>query len=56
MSEEERVKRLECLQDATKRKIEAQAAKKRDARLHNENIAEIDQEIEEIMEHLSEDV
>ena len=50
---EERLKQLECLKDATKRKIAAQAAKKRDAKIHSESISAIDQEIEEIMEMLS---
>ena len=53
--DEQRAKLLESLKDATKRKTDAQAAKKRDTRLHNENISSIDQEIEEIMEQLGDD-
>ena len=50
---DERLKQLECLKDATKCKVEAQAEKKRDAKLHSEQISAIDQEIEEIMEQLA---
>jgi hypothetical protein len=40
------------LQDATKRQQEAEAAKKRDATLHRENIGAIKGEITEIMAQL----
>jgi len=40
------------LQDATKRLQEAEAAKKRDATVHRENIAAVKAEISEVMAQL----
>lgn len=56
MAEQEEVKErqdlLEMLHDSNKRLIEAKASKKRDAAVHNEQIAGIEDEIEEIMAQL----
>ena len=43
---------LESLVDASNRRIAAVKAKKRDQKLHNEDIKDIDVEIDEIMQQL----
>jgi len=55
MSEEvntERMETLECLKDANKRLQDAEAAKKRDTKIHGENIKSIKEEISEILDQL----
>jgi len=55
MAEEEksdREQKLESLEDATKRLHKAEAAKKRDAKLHKENCTAIQDEISDILEAL----
>ena len=46
--------RREMLEDASRRLKEAKAAKKRDAKIHSENMADIEQEIEDILVALDE--
>lgn len=46
--------RREMLEDAARRLKEARAAKKRDAKIHAENMADIEQEIEDILVALDE--
>jgi hypothetical protein len=48
----DRAKLLENLEDATRRLQDEEAAKKRDAAVHREEIASIKAEIAEIMEQL----
>ena len=52
MADEQRVETLECLKDANRRLQDAEAAKKRDGKLHAENIKSIKEEIAEILEQL----
>ena len=52
MENKVRSEKLECLRDASKRLQEAEAAKKRDSKLHGENIKSIKEEIAEILEEL----
>ena len=48
----QRMETLECLKDANKRLQDAEAAKKRDGKIHVENIKSIKEEISEILEQL----
>jgi len=46
---------LECLRDATARLQDEEAAKKRDTRIHGENIKSIKEEIDGLLEQLKDD-